>query len=114
MHFGLCEAREVEVPVAVSSFSELERMGRSSGDDPQTRYALNISFGDEPIEGINEGINDRLLRLVCNHPGRCAPFFIAALTSSRATVERALAALVKAGRIEHRGSKKTCGILSLR
>lgn len=33
---------------------------------------------------------------------------------STATVERAVAALVKAGRIEHRGSKKTGGYFAVR
>ena len=33
----------------------------------------------------------------------------AALGKSAATVERAVATLVKAGRVEHRGSKKTGG-----
>ena len=67
----------------------------------------------EPIEPINDGINDginaALLRLVRNHPGRGVPFFLASVKTSRATVERAVRALVRAGRIEHRGSRKTGG-----
>ena len=50
-----------------------------------------------------------LLRLVRNHPGRGVPFFLASVKASRATVERAVRALVRAGRIEHRGSRKTGG-----
>ena len=67
----------------------------------------------EPIEPINDGINDginaALLRLVRNHPGRGVPFFLASVKTSRPTVERAVRALVRAGRIEHRGSRKTGG-----
>jgi len=67
----------------------------------------------EPIEPINDGINDginaAILRLVLNHPGRSVPFFLASVKASRATVERAVRALVRAGRIEHRGSRKTGG-----
>ena len=91
---------------------------------PQTRYQLNIATIDGAIDTINdtintlpdddatpldEGVKKRLLRLVALHPGRNVPFFKAALTVSRITVARAVAALVAAGKIEHRGSKKTGG-----
>ncbi len=68
-----------------------------------------LSAAHEPIDGINEGINESILRLVRNHPGRGVPFFLASGKASRATVERAVRALVAAGRIEHRGSRKTGG-----
>jgi len=91
---------------------------------PQTRYQLNIATIDGAIDTINdtintlpdddatpldEGVKKRLLRLVALHPGRNVPFFKAALTVSRITVARAVAALVAAGKIKHRGSKKTGG-----
>ena len=60
-------------------------------------------------EGINEGISDRLVKLVRTHPGSRLPYLKSALGKSAATVERAVATLVKAGRVEHRGSKKTGG-----
>ena len=76
------------------------------GHEPQTE--------NEPLnEGINEPINEtveeRVLRLVTLHPGRGVPFLRATTQTSKATVERALAALVAAGKVEHRGSKKTGG-----
>ena len=89
---------------------------RRGGSGPQTRYRLNHPAFEpdrEPIEpindGINEGIKAALLRLVRNHPGRGVPFFLASVKASRATVERAVRALVRAGRIEHLGSRKTGG-----
>ena len=75
---------------------------------PAFTFALNRE-PIEPIDGINEGINDAILRLVRNHPGRGVPFFLASVKVSRATVERAVRALVRVGRIEHRGSRKTGG-----
>ena len=87
---------------------------------PQTRYQLDIATADGAIDTINtlpdddatpldEEVKKRLLRLIALHPGRNVPFFKAALTVSRITVARAVAALVAAGKIEHRGSKKTDG-----
>ena len=91
---------------------------------PQTRYRLDAAFSDdaaetsnEPInavaggaiEGINEGIKAWLLKLVVTHPGARLPYLKSVVGRSTATVERAIAALVKAGKIEHRGSKKTGG-----
>lgn len=65
---------------------------------------------NEPMDDtINEGINAAILRLVKNHPGRGVPFFMASIKVSRATLARAIARLVAAGRIEHRGSRKTGG-----
>ena len=96
-------------------------------DGPQTRYRLNAAFSDgaieplnEPlsvvtggaIEGINEGIKAWLLKLVAAHPGARLPYLKSVVGKSTATVERAIAALVKAGKIEHRGSKKTGGYYS--
>jgi len=42
------------------------------------------------------------------------PYLKSVVGKSTATVERAVAALVKAGRIEHRGSKKTGGYFAVR
>ena len=52
-------------------------------------------------EVINEAIKTK--------PGINKPCLIKAVGKSRATVERAIAALVVAQKIEHRGSKKTGG-----
>jgi len=75
---------------------------------PETRYRLDTPIC-EPIDGINEGINDWLIKLIGSHPGTRLPYLKSVVGASTATVERAIAALVAAGKIEHRGSKKTGG-----
>ena len=100
----------VSKSTATRDLAELAASGAivPRGGGPQARYGLNHP-AFEPIEGINEGINDAVLRLVSNHPGRGVPFFRATLKASRSSIERAVAALVAAGAIEHRGSRKTGG-----
>ena len=106
---------KVSKPTATRDLAELVQAGAiiPDGSGPQTRYQLNhpaFEIDREPIDdGINEGINALLLRLVRNHPGRGVPFFLASVKASRATVERSVRALVAAGKIEHRGSRKTGG-----
>jgi predicted HTH transcriptional regulator len=65
-------------------------------------------------EGLNEGIKNEgikfdVFRLILEKPGCRVPFLTKALSVSRATVERTVAALIIIGKIEHRGSKKTGG-----
>ena len=60
-------------------------------------------------DGINEGIKFDVFRLILEKPGCRVSFLVKALSVSRATVERAVAALIIIGKIEHRGSKKTGG-----
>ena len=60
-------------------------------------------------EKINETINEAVLRLDAARPGLTAQRLIAASGKSRATVMRAIAALQREGKVEHRGSKKTGG-----
>lgn len=78
-------------------------------DGPQTRYLLNGVFSDGAIEPLNEPLNERLMRLIETHPGTQLVYLTSVVSQSRATVKRAIAALVKAGKIEHRGSRKTGG-----
>ena len=59
--------------------------------------------------GINEGVKFDVFRLILEKPGCRVPFLTKALSVSRATVERAVAALITIGKIAHRGSKKTGG-----
>lgn len=77
-----------------------------------THYLLPV-WTHEPNEPINEPINQdletRTLRLIRNFPGKGIPFLMSSLTVSRATVKRALAHLLEAKKVEHRGSKKTGG-----
>lgn len=105
---------KVSKPTATRDLAELEKAGAIvvEGAGSQTRYRLNCKIS-EPIDGINDGIKEGVLRLVRNHPGRGVPFFTASLISSKATIERAIAALVAAGKIEHRGSKKTGGYFAI-
>ena len=63
----------------------------------------------EPIDGINDGINERLAKLIATHPGVRIPYLKSVVGASTATVERAVAALIAVGKIEHRGSKKAGG-----
>lgn len=60
-------------------------------------------------DGINEGIKFDVFRLILEKPDCRVPFLAKALSVSRATVERAVAALIIIGKIEHLGSKKTGG-----
>ena len=101
---------KVSKPTATRELSELEKSGAiiAVGAGPQTRYRLAVDLG-EPIEGINEGINEKILRLIKTHPGTRVPYLHSVVTASQATVERVLSALIAEGRIEHRGSKKTGG-----
>lgn len=71
--------------------------------------AANDGINEGLDDGINEGIKFDVFRLVFEKPGCRVPFLTKALSVSRATVERAVAALITIGKIEHRGSKKTGG-----
>ena len=105
-------------PTATRDLAELAATGAIIAENAaaQTRYRLNFPFEgsnepmNEPIaDGINDGINGEVYRLISKNPGKRVPVFMAKLELSRPTVERAIAALIKAGKIEHRGSKKTGG-----
>jgi len=102
---------KVSKPTATRDLEELVAQGAIVSEalgGPETRYRLATPLC-EPIDGINEGINEWLLKLVTRHPGTRLPYLKSVVGASTATVERAIAALVKAGRVEHRGSKKTGG-----
>ena len=105
---------KVSKPTATRELSELERTGAvvAVGAGPQTRYRLAVDLC-EPIEPLNEPLNDRLVRLLRNRPGVQLPYLLSVVRESRATVKRALSALTAEGRIEHRGSKKTGGYFAL-
>ena len=75
-------------------------------------------YATEPVEGeavlmdsetINEGINEVIKEAIKSNPGIKKHILVKAVGKSRATVERALADLVAAHVVEHRGSKKTGG-----
>ncbi len=76
--------------------------GEKNGGEVVNEVVNIPSEGSEPInEPINEGIK--------LEPGINKPGLIKKLGKSRATVKRAVAELIAAGKIEHRGSKKTGG-----
>ena len=109
---------KVSKPTAIGDLQTLEKQGAivRVGNDVRFEYQLsgftvepiNEPLND-PIEGINEGIKEWLLRLIARHPGARLPYLKSVVGKSLATVKRAVAALVKADKIEHRGSKKTGG-----
>jgi len=78
-----------------------------------TMAVLEYGLTDFTVEPINEPLNgeldERLLKLAKTHPGAQLPYMKSVVGKSLATVKRAIAALVAAGLIEHRGSKKTGG-----
>lgn len=102
---------KVSKPTATRDLEELVQIGAivPVGAGPVARYAINGAFSNEPIEGLNEGINGSILKLIKTHPGVRVPYLHSVVSASRATVERVVAALIAEGKIEHRGSKKTGG-----
>ena len=63
--------------------------------------------------GMAEAINEVIKEAIKNEPGINKPRLVRLVRKSRATVERAIVALVVAGKIEHRGSKKTGGYYAI-
>lgn len=63
--------------------------------------------------GMAEAINEVINEAIRNEPGINKPRLVRLVGKSRATVERAIVALVAAGKIEHRGSKKTGGYYAI-
>ena len=63
--------------------------------------------------GTAEVINEVIKEAIKNEPGINKPRLVRLVRKSRATVEHAIVALVAAGKIEHRGSKKTGGYYAI-
>ena len=78
-----------------------------SRNDKQMPYRITGQKGEaiKSPEAINEAINEAIK----SRPGINKPEIVLRVGKSKATVERALAALIAAGKVEHRGSKKTGG-----
>ena len=77
-----------------------------------TRYRLNLQLDeplDEPVESLNEPLGEPLFETIKSYPGISRAELVVRIGKSRATVARTIATLVAAGKIEHRGSKKTGG-----
>ena len=78
-----------------------------SRNDKQTPYRKTGQKG-EAIKSPEE-INEAIYEAIKSRPGINKPEIVLRVGKSKATVERALAALIAAGKVEHRGSKKTGG-----
>ena len=78
-----------------------------SRNDKQTPYRKTGQKG-EAIKSP-EAINEAIYEEIKSRPGINKPEIVLRVGKSKATVERALAALITAGKVEHRGSKKTGG-----
>jgi predicted transcriptional regulator len=102
---------KVSKRTAERDLAELAAVGAvvAVNDGPQTRYQLDSDFSNGAIEPLNEPLNERIARLIATHPGTRLDYLASVVPQSRATVKRAVAALVAEGKIEHRGSKKTGG-----
>jgi len=102
---------KVSKPTAIGDLQTLEKLGAIVRVDDGIRLEYGLSgFTVEPInEPLNGELDERLLKLAKTHPGAQLSYMKSVVGKSLATVKRAIAALVKAGLIEHRGSKKTGG-----
>lgn len=76
-----------------------------SRNDKQMPYRKTGQKG----EAINEAINEAIYEAIKSRSGINKPEIVLRVGKSKATVERALAALIADGKVEHRGSKKTGG-----
>ena len=79
---------------------------------------LNAEHSPEKSSGrsnetVNEVLNEAINEAIKNTLGINKPRLIKVVGKSRATVERSIATLIAAGKIEHRGSKKTGGYFAL-
>ena len=94
-----------------------------NGGINESDVVINEAINEGVNEGINEALNvlssgertikrtikEDLLEVISRTPGVAGPALIAATGKGRTVVMEALAALRRAGKIEHRGSKKTGG-----
>ena len=105
---------KVSKPTATRDLSALAETGAivAHGDGNQVHYFLNNPLF-EPEDPINDPISGALKqqvsRLIGLYPGINRERLALKVGRSVEAVKRAIAALVAAGEIEHRGSKKTGG-----
>jgi Fic family protein len=109
---------KVSKPTATRELAELAGAGAivAHGDGNQVHYYLNNPLF-EPEDPINDPISGDLpaqvLRVIDLSPGINRERLALKVGRSVETVKRAIAALVAAGRIEHRGSRKTGGYFAV-
>lgn len=105
---------KVSKPTATRDLAELAAAGAivAHGDGNNIHYRLDISIS-EPEDPINDpttgAVEARVLTAVGAIPGINRERLALKLGRSVETIKRAVASLVAAGKIEHRGSKKTGG-----
>jgi len=110
---------KVSKATATRDLEELEKTGAiiREGESVATHYRLRLDAYEPPCEPlsdpINDPIKDPLQKAICeavkSSPGVNREGLASRVGKSVETVKRAVALLVKAGKIEHRGSKKTGG-----
>ncbi|MGN0886719.1 MAG: DUF4172 domain-containing protein [Candidatus Spyradenecus sp.] len=110
---------KVSKPTATRDLAELVSLGAiiPEGESVATHYRLNFDLPESPHEPLSDPINDPIkhavLTVVEQQPGCQREQIAQAVGKSVETVKRAIAALIAAGRIEHRGSKKTGGYFAV-
>ena len=109
---------KVSKPTATRDLEALVQIGAvvREGESVATRYRMNLQLDeplDEPVESLNEPLGEPLFETIKSHPGISRAELVVRIGKSRATVARTIATLVAAGKIEHRGSKKTGGYYAM-
>ena len=105
---------KVSKPTATRDLAELERIGAivAHGDGNRIHYWLNHPLF-EPEDPINDpitgGLEEYILGVVAACPGINRQSLALKAGRSVETVKRGIAALVAAGKVVHRGSRKTGG-----
>lgn len=83
------------------------------GSGGQVRYRVSLDMEipvyEPPIDPINDPINRSVYERILANPGINRERLALKVGRSVATVKRAVSVLVAAGKVEHRGSKKTGG-----
>ena len=80
-----------------------------TGDGAAIRYQLDFDIGKQQDVSLHEPLSMAINEAIKSEPGINKPRLMELAGKSKATIERAVAALIAAGKIEHRGSKKTGG-----
>ena len=113
---GLSGKSRATVARAIAALVKEGRIGYCGSKKAGGYHAIesvegnSVLMGSEGLnEGLNETINETINEMIKSNPGIGLVRLTGLSGKSRATVARAIAALVEEGRVEHRGSKKTGG-----
>ncbi len=107
---------KVSKPTATRDLSELEKTGAviREGEGAAIRYRLDFNAANSKHEPLDEPLSMAINEAIKSEPGINKPRLMEVAGKSKVTIERAVASLVKAGLIEHRGSKKTGGYYAVK